>query len=302
MIVRSRSGFTLIEIVAVIGLAALLGGFVSTTFASQQRWFRATSESLDVRRSVRDAVVILAEEIRGASARDTIRLMADSAMELFSGLGAAIACGSVSSSDVALAPTNATALGFSSWLSVPDTGDLALIYRSARGAPGVWERYRIRGVSTRPTSSVCSASSGLAGAGSSSLSNVLALLPAPAPVPSGTPLRFIRRGRYSLYKSSDGKWYLGYRRCNALGASVCGSIQPLSGYYRPYSADTSRTGILFRYLDPGGAQLSSGSDPLRIARIEVVARALSPTPVAIGGSARTAGDSAIVTAALRNRP
>ena len=302
MIRRARAGFTVIEIVAVIGLAAIVGSLITTTFSNQQRWYRVTSESLDVRRSVRDAAVILAEEIRSASARDTIRLMADSALELFSGLGASVACGSVNGSDVALAPTNATTFGFSSWLFVPDTGDLALIYRSAIGARGAWERYRIRGVYTRSSASVCSASSGLAGAGSSMSSYVLTLFPGPSPVSSGAPIRFIRRGRYSLYKSSDGKWYLGYRRCNAVGVSVCGSIQPLSGYYRPYSSDTARTGILFRYLDASGTQLPAGSDPLRVARIEVSARALSPMPVTVGTSPRTAGDSAVVSVALRNRP
>ncbi|MDQ6717232.1 MAG: hypothetical protein M3Z17_02665 [Gemmatimonadota bacterium] len=290
------------EIVAVIGLSALVGGLVSATLSSQQRWYRATSESLDVRRSVRDAALILSEEIRGAAPRDTIRLMADSAIELFSGLGTSVACGSVGAADVALAPTNSLALGFTSWLAVPDTGDLALIYRSVSGAPGAWERYRIRGVSTRSAASVCTATSGLAGAGGSTFSYVLTLLPSPPPISSGSPVRFIRRGRYSLYKSSDGKWYLGYRRCNAVGVSVCGSIQPLSGYYRSYSSDTTRTGVLFRYLDVSGVQLTAGADPLRVTRIEIVARALSPTPVTIGGSPKAAGDSAVVSIALRNLP
>lgn len=300
MIISRRSGFSLIEIGVVIGLAAIVCGAISTTLTSQQRWYRLTSESLDVRRSVRDAGVILTEEIRVANARDTIRLMADSALEFFSALGTSIACGTVNSFDVALAPTNASALAFTSWLAVPDTGDLALIYRAAPGAPGVWERFRIRVVSTRAAAAVCPVSGGFTGTGSSSSSYVLTLSPSPSPVSSGAPLRFIRRGRYSLYKSSDGKSYLGYRRCNAIGISSCGTIQPLSGYYRAYSSDPERTGILFRYLDGAGTQLTPGSDPLRVARIEVVARALSPTSIAIGGSQKTAGDSAIVSAALRN--
>ena len=299
---RQRVGFSLIEIIAVLGITALVGGLVSATFTNQQRWYRATAETLDVRRSVRDAQAVLAEEIRGMSVRDTIRLMSDSALELFSGLGTAAACGSVSVSDVALAPTNATALGFSSWLAVPDTGDLALIYRAGGGAPGSWERYRIRAVSSRSTTSACGTSGALTPAGSSASSYVLTLSPSPSLVSPGTPMRFIRRGRYSLYKSSDGKWYLGYRRCNAIGASVCGSIQPLSGYYKSYSSDVARTGIFFRYLDASGSELGSGSDPLRVARIEIVARALSSTTVVIGGAPKSAADTAGVSVAPRNTP
>ena len=300
---RRRGAFTLIEIVAVVGIIGLVGTLVSATMSRQQRLYRATRETLDVRRSVRDAIAILAEEIRGSSSRDTIRLMSDSAIELFTGLGASVACAAMSATDLGLAPGSASGIGLTSWLSTPDTGDLALVYRAASSTPGVWERYRIRGVSTRSTASACPAATGLSsGPGASASSYVLTLSPAPASIPAGAPIRFIRRGRYSLYRSSDGKWYLGYRRCNAIGASSCGAIQPLSGYYRPYSSDSARTGILFRFFDAANRALSPGSDPLRIARVQIVARALSPTPVTMDGSAKPIADSSVASAALRNSP
>lgn len=303
MRVSARRGFTLIEIIVALGVAAIIGSLVTATMSRQQRLFRATSEAIDVRRSVRDAIAILAEDIRSASARDTIRLASDSAIELFTGLGSSVACAMLAPSDVGLAPTTSTGIGLTSWLATPDTGDLALIYRAASSTPGAWERYRILGVATRSTATACPAVTGLSSApGSSASSYVLTLSPPPVPITPGAAVRFVRRGRYSLYRSSDGKWYLGYRRCNAIGASSCGTIQPLSGNYQSFSSDTTRTGILFRFFDTANHQLGPGSDPLRIARVQIVARATSSVSVTIDGLGKSAADSTIVSAALRNFP
>lgn len=298
-----RAGFTLIEIVAVLGVVALLGGLVAGTLTRNQRLYRAASETLQVRRSVRDAISVLGEEIRGASARDSIRLLTDSAVELFTALGSAVACSALNASDVGLAPLNPGGLGLTSWLAVPDTGDLAVLYNAVSSTPVAWSRYRIRAVSTRAASSACPASTGLGGgAGASALSYVLTLSPSPPSVAPGTPVRFIRRGRYSLYRSSDGRWYLGYRRCNAIGASSCGTIQPLSGDYLPYSGDTTRTGILFRYYDAAGHALGAGADPTIVARIQVLARSVSSAPVTLDGTAKAIGDSVTASSAFRNLP
>ena len=134
----------------------------------------------------------------------------------------------------------------------------------------------------------------------SASSYVLSLASVPPPLRPGSPVRFIRRGRYSLYKASDGKWYLGYRRCNAIGASSCGAIQPLSGDYRGYSSDTTRTGLLFRYFDAAGVALSPGSDPMRLASVRISARALSSAAVSFNGTSRSAADSGVASASVRN--
>jgi hypothetical protein len=114
-------------------------------------------------------------------------------------------------------------------------------------------------------------------------------------------VRFIRRGRYSLYRASDGDWYLGYRRCNALGSSVCGAIQPLSGPYRRYSSDPAATGLLFEYFDANGNRLGAGSSPLELARVDVTARAESRHHLIVEGRQSTPGDSATMSIAIRNR-
>jgi type II secretory pathway pseudopilin PulG len=299
-----REGATLLEIVAVLGIIAVTTAAIGQTLARQQRLYRFTSEQIDTRRSVRDALGILAGELRGASVGDTVRLMSDSAVEFFSTIGTSVACTTLGPADLGLAPPAVTGVGATSWLTQPDTGDFALIYRAVPGGAGAWERYRIKSLGSRVTSTACPVMSGPAsGFAASASSYVLSLATPPTPptaIRAGSPVRFVRRGRYSLYKSSDGKWYLGYRRCNALGASVCGSIQPLSGYYRSYSSDTTRTGLLFRYFDAANAALSSSADPLQLARIQISARALSAVPVTLDAAGRSAADTGRISAAFRN--
>jgi len=251
---------------------------------------------------VRDALGVLAGELRSTSLSDTVRLMSDSAVEIFSTIGSSVACTTLGSSDIGLGPPANTGIGATSLITQPDSGDFAAIYRAAPGGTGRWERYRIKSLGTRVTATACPAMSG-AGSGfdASSSSYVLSLLTVPpSPIRAGSPIRFVRRGRYSVYKSSDGKWYLGYRRCNAVGASVCGSIQPLSGYYRAYSSDTAKTGLSFRYFDAANGPLSASSDPLRLARVVISAKALSAIPVTLDRTARSAADSGTVSAAIRN--
>ena len=113
-------------------------------------------------------------------------------------------------------------------------------------------------------------------------------------------MRFIRRGRYSLYRAADGDWYLGYRRCNALGPSTCGSVQPLSGPYRSYSSTRDKTGLLFEYFDAHGGRLTTTS-PLELARVDLTARAESRQRLVIEQRSMTPADSATVSIAIRNR-
>jgi type II secretory pathway pseudopilin PulG len=294
---------TVIEILVAIAVMGIVGALILTTMSRQQRLLRAAAEQVEMRESVRDAISVLAEEVRGASARDTVRLMSDSAIEFFSALGSSVICASPSSSSIALAPVSASGISLTSWLAAPDTGDLALIYGSASSStPGIWQRHRIVASESRSTQSVCPPSSGLSGvAGVSPSTLVLTLSPSPVAPAAGSPLRFIRRGRYSLYRSSDGRWYLGYRRCNAIGVSVCGAIQPVSGYYRPFNRDTSRTGIFFRFLDTAG-QTIAPSDALRLARVQIAVRATSAVGIPLDRDPKNAADSTAISATLRNIP
>ena len=302
MLTPRRRAFSLIELTMVLAIVSALGASIGVLLMRQQRFYRGTSELITTRQSVRDALEVLATDMRGMSVADTARLLADSAFEFFSTVGSSIVCQSPASSEVTLAPATSGAT-LTSFAGQPDTGDLALFYVDSGPIEQRWHRYRIASFSARVLSTTCPPSSGFsreADVANAAKGFAVALTDTLDPhIHAGSPVRFIRRGRYSLYRASDGEWYLGYRRCNAMGASVCGSVQPLSGPYRAYSRDAEQSGVAFEYFDrSGGSALAS---PLSLARVDVSARAASRQSLMMRGRAWTPSDSARVSVAIRNR-
>lgn len=301
---RRKNGFTLVELTIVLAILGIIGGALVTLLIRQQRFYRGASETLYARQGVRDALEVLATDLRGISVEDTVRLLADSAIEIFAPIGGSVVCQGLGGSNVGLPPVSITGNTLTWLLSQPDTGDLALFYRDDAATVGNWERHRITGFGSRSLASTCPAASGL-----TRDEDVVALrqgfevsldAPLSSGVLRGAPIRFIRRGRYSLYRASDGDWYLGYRRCHAIGSSVCGAIQPLSGPYRSYSSNPAGSGLLFEYFDSHGARLDASS-PLDLARVDISARAESRHHIGVEGHAFTPSDSATLSIAIRNR-
>jgi prepilin-type N-terminal cleavage/methylation domain-containing protein len=303
---RARLAFTLIELVVVLFILGVVGGAIGLTLLRQQRFYRGATELLYAREGVRDAMELLSTDIRGMSTADTARLLADSAMELFASIGSSVVC-QIAGAEIGL-PEAVSSPGntLTAFTTEPDTGDLVLFYRDSIDAGSQWERHRIAGFGSRPIAATCPASTGFnragdAGAGARGFLVTLSS-PLSSHVARGAPVRFIRRGRYSLYRAGDGESYLGYRRCNAMGPSVCGAIQPLSGPYRAYSSSEGSTGLLFEYFDALGARLGAGASPLALARVDVTARAESRQRLSVEGRSWTPGDSATVALGIRNRP
>jgi prepilin-type N-terminal cleavage/methylation domain-containing protein len=305
-----RRAFTLPELLVSVAIAGVVGGAITTTLIRQQRFFSATAEVLDVRAQLRDAADVLTSDIRGAAvASFGLPVMSDSAIELYTSIGSSITCSAPAGSVVGLAPSVlANGNTLTSLLVTPDTGDLAAIYSIPSGNvdSARWETRRIVSFSNRSLASSCPSSTGFttvadAVAGSTAYQVTLASSPG-ADVHKGAPVRFLRRARYSIYKSSDGKWYLGYRRCSVGVPSSCAAIQPLSGPYRPYGPRGSGSGLSFRYFDMNGVEVPSGSGGRSVARVDIVIRGESLRRVAFGGDAqRTFRDSVVVTVSPRNR-
>jgi prepilin-type N-terminal cleavage/methylation domain-containing protein len=302
---QTRLGFTLLELAIVLAILSVVGSAIGLTLLRQQRFYRGAEELVGAREGVRDALELLSMDIRGMSTADTARILADSAIEMFASVGSSVVC-QISASEIglpaAVSPRGNTLTAF---LAQPDTGDLALFLRDSAEAGSIWERHRITGFSARSNATTCPPSTGFAPAEDVGATTTAFLLVLSTPlsnhVQRGAPVRFIRRGRYSLYRSSDGSWYLGYRRCNALGPSLCGAIQPLSGPYRAYSSNPRSTGLLFEFFDASGVPLPAGSSALTLARVDVTARSQIRQRLMLEGHAWIPADSATASVAVRNR-
>jgi hypothetical protein len=246
----------------------------------------------------------MSTDIRAMSVSDTVRLHADSAIEFFAVIGSSVVCQSLGS-QIGLPARHSDTNSLSAFLVEPDTGDIATFYiRSAEGR-GDWEPHRISGFSSRSLASSCPVSSGFSAQpdlDAAMTGFVVALAdPPPGGIKAGVPVRFLRRARYSLYRASDGRWYLGYRRCNAVGASTCGPVQPLSGPYRAYSSDPRDSGLDFEYFDAYGQPLGPSDSPLTIARVDISARSDGSERIATSGRTGGISESATISVAVRNR-
>ena len=308
---RLNRGFTLVELIVATSIAAIVGAAILMTLRRQEMFYGSATEVIGLRSELRDAADVLVADIRGAAvARYGLPLMADTAVELFSTLGSSVVCLTSSGRTVFLPPTTLSSGNpLTSLLAFPDSGDLALIYTAPSGNPDSarWIESRISAFATRSLSSSCPASSGFtssldAAAGRTGFALTLAGTPASA-IRKGAPVRFVRRARYSLYRSSDGQWYLGYRRCNAVGQSSCTAIQPVSGPYLPYaSAGPGTGGLSFRYFDVNGSELFDAALSANVARIDVVLRGETKRAVSLAGDARHRyRDSVVISISPRNR-
>ena len=282
---------------------------MTATVVRQQRFYSAASEILITRSQLRDGADILASDIRGASVElFGLPVMTDTAVEMYTVIATSVACSAPSGATIGLPPASLVSGNtLTSTLYQPDTGDVAVVYSIPSGVidSAQWEVYRIASFSSRALNLVCPASTGFTDAGdafSGSSAFQLTLATAPSPgVRKGAPIHFVRRARYSFYRSSDGEWYLGYRRCSASAPFTCAAIQPVSGPYRPYRAG-SPPGLTFRYFDSGGSQLGTPAESFRVARVDIVLRGESANAIALtGDSRRTWRDSILVTVSPRNR-
>ena len=303
----TRSAFTLVEIIIAVAIAGVAGSAITLTLVRQQRFFSSAASILDVRSQLRDGADVLVGDLRGAAvARFGIRAVEDSMIEFYATIATSVACAAPSGATIALPPqVLSRGNSLTSILFVPDTADVALLYGIPSGVPdsGRWETQRIASFTSRSVASTCPSSSGFTtaadgAAGTAAYLLVLAASPSPA-VRKGAPIVFVRRVRYSIYRSSDGEWYLGYRRCNA-GSSVCSAIQPVSGPYRPYSRSPGSSGLSFRYFDGVGLEVPSPTG--NVAQIDVILRGQTSRAASLDGDLRRIyRDSVVLTVSPRNR-
>jgi prepilin-type N-terminal cleavage/methylation domain-containing protein len=304
-----RGGFTIAELLVATAIAGVAAALMTVTIVHQQRFYSSAGEVLEVRSQMRDASDILTGDIRGAAVEMFgLPVMTDTAIEMVSVIATSVACSPPLGATLGLPPASLVAGNtLTSILAQPDTGDLAIMYAMPAGNPDSarWEAYRIASFAPRSLTVSCPASTGFTTggdsfAGATGYQLTLAVAPSSA-VRKGALLYFLRRARYSLYRSSDGEWYLGYRRCGAAPPFACASIQPVSGPYRPYRA-SSPAGISFRYFDSNGSEITNALQSRTVARVDVIMRGERAHGIALTGDARKIWrDSIAVSVSPRNR-
>ena len=285
-------------------MAGLVGGAVAVTINRQQLFYRGVSDLHYAREGIRDAMEVMSTDIRGLSVADTVRLHADSAIEFFASIGSSVVCQSIGN-QIGLPARHSEANSLSAFLVEPDTGDIAAFYTRSPEGREEWERHRIAGFSSRSLATSCPPGSGFSAQADvdAAMTGFVVTLadPLPGGIKAGAPVRFLRRARYSLYRASDGHWYLGYRRCNAVGASTCGPVQPLSGPYGAYSTDARVTGLNFEYFDAQGRPLAPSDSPLMLARVDITARSERSQRATTTGQVDRIAEAATISVAVRNR-
>ncbi len=300
-----RSAFTLVELIVATAVAGVAAVAMTTILTRQQRFYASAGEILDARGQIRDGADVLVSDIRSAAvARFGLPVMTDSAIEMFTVIATSVACSAPVGTTIGL-PPQVLARGhtLTSMLFEPDSGDLAVLYAASTPDSSRWETARIAAFSSRSLSSSCPASSGFASSGDASAGStgyvVTLAQPPTAVVRAGAPIVFVRRVRYSLYRSSDNEWYLGYRRCG-VSSGICAAIQPVSGPYRPYASSSGVSGLSIRYYDAAGGELLSSSSA--VARVDIVVRGQTARAASLTGDSRTMyRDSLVVTVSPRNR-
>jgi hypothetical protein len=127
---------------------------------------------------------------------------------------------------------------------------------------------------------------------------VLAVVGDVTGVPAGTPVQVVRRGRYSIYRSANGEWNLGYRRCDALKTQSCRAVQPVAGPYRVRAGSIS--GLQFRLYGSGGSLITGSGAVGDVRRAEIIVRSDTTRHVFRARRGHALNDSVAVVIAFRN--
>jgi hypothetical protein len=304
----TATGATLIELIVVLALGGAVCTLILSMVVRQQRFHTGVNAVVEGKRSSRDAIDLLARELRPMATTSAsmaphgadIYAMSDSAITFRAHLGSSVVCAVDADRMTVTLPGMIGPINqrLTSLIVLPRAGDSLFIFD--RGATpsrddDAWHRFALAaalGGGFCPRRPV-----GLAADDAESAFGLLVTLttPVPATVDVGAPVRFFRPTTYSLYRTSIGDWALGISAC---AGGSCGVRQPLSGPYQPPTSGSGR-GITLEYLDVSGAVTTA---PGSVARIDIVARTRSSTPLDMAHLRGTRyQDSLTTSVAIRNR-
>jgi hypothetical protein len=288
-------GFSVVEMLVTLTVSAIAITLVGAVGFRQQRFHRdvvAVTERLEQLDQATALIPIALRSIAPGEGDIPPGGARDTSLEFRATIATAVVCDSGHGSLV-LAPPHTAPPRLASFLDRPAAGDTAW-WLSSAGAGEVWSPRTITGVFDSTTT--CFIGGVFPWANQVASPSVVLRVAAPLPPAKGLPIRITRSWKYSIYRASDGSWYLGARDWNS-GTLRFNIIQPVSGPFVPAAAH----GVAFRYYDSAGVVIASGSSNTRgIALIQV---AFSVDSVIPGQFAHAIGirGSTIASVALRNQ-
>jgi prepilin-type N-terminal cleavage/methylation domain-containing protein len=306
-----RRGLTLIELMLSIVLLGLLGGLVIGFLLKQERFYAGASEMLLTRTQVRQAAVMMPSDLRGiSSASGDIYAMTDTSIDFRSTFGSSYLCASTrASSQISVPPvTLAKGSALTVWSQVPANNDSLALYVDSTNSSSKddsWSVHRITATSVAFSNAApgCLSATGMMKSTDVNAANpsyAFTLSPTQsATVSAGAAVRFFKKVHYSLYRATDGLWYLGYYDCRTSRVPVCNAIQPIAGPLRPYvSGQPEQAGVRFTYFDTLGNVTASRA---AVSRISVLLQAQGTKTIQLaGGAPTTFRDSLRIEVGLRN--
>jgi hypothetical protein len=287
-----RGGHTVVELLIALAIGAIVIGLGATIGFRHQRFHRDIVVAVERTEQLEQIAALIPIALRSiapgegdiapGAARDT-------SLEFRATIASGVACDS-GSTTVVLAPAG-IAPRLASVLARPERGDTVWVLEAVDAT----ERWAPRAI-VAVFDSVTACAIGRSFPFGITPRRSLALRLAAALPGEATAIRVTRPWRYSLYRASDGAWYLGAKEWNPALARF-NTIQPVAGPL----VSAAASGLRFRFTDSNGVDLPSAtSETKRIAAIEVALRADSVIPGkyahAVGFKARSS-----VVIALRNR-
>jgi hypothetical protein len=224
MAMRLRRGHFLAEALCALALAGVLMASAGLVLTGARRRLEVSEHRDRTERAGREAAEVVRHVLDTGSG---IVLRGDTAVEVDMLLGASVVCSVEPRAVVLPPPRDGTGLTLLPQAVTPD--DLVAL-RLPSDAEEEWWYGAIDAVQEHRLPGVCDAARGWRSMGDAAAPVLRLLLrdPVPADVATGTPVRVIRRGRFTLYRAGSGEWMLGWRRCLPVGEG-CGVVQPVAG-------------------------------------------------------------------------
>ena len=287
------AGFTLVELIVAITISGLVMGSIYKILASNQRFYQAQNQILDVQQNIRAVAQILPGELRGLDPDGgDIIAMSDAAITIKAMRGFSVLCKTPTAADVTARQITIRNSLTSGYRAMDATRDSVLIFREGNPQLSNDDRWLPAPIAASTSANCTDGSAG-------TLLTLTGMVNGGSLGPNGTvgdqgvllgaPFRTFEVVNYRLYDDGTGTWWLGIR---TFASGAWSATSPIAGPLRP------NDGLLLEYRDANQA-LTAITTAVRQIRITV--RGRSTQPINIPG--RVAGyfqDSIVARVALRN--